>query len=110
MSLLNPLLVERVRAAVLMELPLEPLLDRDFVPKDKPGALKDVWVFEKTDHPLHRCTAITGHDCQSGPYYCGEPATVVGRIRGGNDVLFCPKHFRATRKDMGPQVAPADMP
>lgn len=25
----------------------------------------------------YRCSCVTGHDVQSGPFYCGEPATLI---------------------------------
>jgi len=90
----NPLLVKRVEEAVKQGLPVEELLDRDFIPGGKSVSLDDLYDIEETDHPLHRCCVSVSHDIQSGPIFCGKPATITAKVKGdpGGAVHCCPAH------------------
>jgi len=45
----------------------------------------------------HRCGVSTGEDVQSGPFYCGKPATLTGDSEGGV-VCACAGHESALRR------------
>lgn len=45
----------------------------------------------------HRCGVSTGEDVQSGPFYCGEPATLMGDFEGGV-ACACARHESALRR------------
>jgi hypothetical protein len=53
---------------------LEEVLDEDFIPGGKEAtAAENV----RPADPGMRCGVATGRDIQSGPYYCGRPATLM---------------------------------
>ena len=47
--------------------------------------------------PGHRCGLRTGEDIQSGPFYCGEPASLMGNSDGGT-VYTCKGHDYILRR------------
>lgn len=56
------------------------LLKRDFIPGGEPVDIRTLKFRKTKEHEVYRCCAPTGHDPQSGPYYCGEVAELVAFI------------------------------
>jgi hypothetical protein len=70
-------------------------LEPDFIPKDirQGGGIEDM-INVRPAPPLRRCLRITGDDLQSGPFYCGAPATVVAdsKEQPGRTYVWCNAH------------------
>lgn len=49
----------------------------DYVPKERKESKKPGPVRDLVEGEFHRCDAVTGDDCQSGPIYCGERAVCI---------------------------------
>ena len=63
---------------------VKPVVEPDFIPGGETVRRVDLLI-EQAKNPAAfarlgglRCCAQTGEDIQSGPTYCGQPATVVG--------------------------------
>jgi hypothetical protein len=91
---------------------LEELFDEDFIPGGKEAtAAENI----RPADPGMRCGVATGRDIQSGPYYCGQPATVMADvpksitpgITGKARVCACAEHEHALRSLVKTKGVPA---
>lgn len=56
---------------------LEEVLDEDYIPNgERATAAENI----RPADPGMRCGVATGRDIQSGPYYCGQPATIMADV------------------------------
>lgn len=66
----------------------------DFIPGGKTADS----ITNVRDAPAgNRCCANMGRDIQSGPFYCGEPATLMGDTSDGS-VFTCKRHESSLRR------------
>lgn len=71
LGLIAPIRVSEAAAA------LEELLNEDYIPNGKRAtAVENV----RPAGPGMRCGVAVGNDIQSGPFYCGRPATVMADV------------------------------
>lgn len=76
----------------------------DFIPDGEEVVVGTLQFRHTHSHELFQCCEMTGYDVQSGPYYCGQLATVVaGNTR--SYVGLCERHARGCR----PQVRRATL-
>jgi hypothetical protein len=62
----------------------------DYIPGGRRVRLEDCTHWRTADPGL-RCCLTTGHDIQSGPYFCGKPAVVMSDTGDGH-VALCAGH------------------
>lgn len=70
---------------------------RDYIPKGKAltrGQIAQLVFRETTEFEIYHCGTRTGHDIQSGPYYCGAIADFVAPAPDGGLVAICGPHKR----------------
>ena len=73
---------------------IEELTNPDYIPGGGPVRSVDSEIMSA---PIDtRCGVAIGNDVQSGPYYCGEPATLCF-VSGKNLACACSKHENALR-------------
>ncbi len=66
----------------------------DFIPRGESVDITSL-VFQPAGVDINFCCQGVGNDIQSGPYYCGDIATVVAHIDTGGTVGLCKKHVKA---------------
>ena len=79
---------------------------RDYVPKGKPVDVTKLTFRRTREYEILLCGTRTGHDIQSGPYYCGAVADWVAATSGGLTAV-CDKHGRKIgirREDLVPAL------
>lgn len=68
-------------------------------PDHTPGGPTAKTAFNLRPAPAgNRCGARTGYDMQSGPFYCGDPATLMADINNGGTVCTCKRHESALKR------------
>lgn len=73
---------------------VERLTEPDYIPRGDP--VDTCWNVRPAPAG-ERCGVRTGEDIQSGPYYCGKPATVIGDTDVGI-VCACDHHAACLRR------------
>lgn len=98
-------MAERVRRAVqegASDETVAKMLEDDFIPGGRCVSPRDFINVRGCTDPAARCATRTGHDIQSGPYYCGRPATKTADVDGhpGAVVHFCDDHHNKMKYDI----------
>ena len=66
---------------------------RDYIPGGKPVDVVSLTFRRTYDHEVLLCGTRTGHDIQSGPFYCGAIADWAAEANGGVAPI-CDRHAR----------------
>lgn len=74
---------------------VDEMIRDDFIPGGGPALLA---TNLRTAPAGYRCGVQTGNDIQSGPYYCGDPGTLIGDCDGDGIVCACARHESALRR------------
>jgi hypothetical protein len=66
---------------------------RDYIPGGKPVDVQSLTFRRTHEHEVLLCGTRTGHDIQSGPFYCGAVADWFAPVPEGA-VAVCDRHAK----------------
>lgn len=66
----------------------------DYIPLGNDLSVDSLAFFPTGEHEVYFCSQHTGHDVQSGPFYCGDVASHVAFGSNGEVICLCDRHMK----------------